>query len=40
MTAITSFVTTVLDCREPAVLAEFYSELTGAPIVRAEDGWY
>lgn len=40
MTAITSFVTTVLDCREPAVLAEFYSELTGASIVRAEDDWY
>ena len=39
MTAIASFAVTVLDCREPRVLAEFYSALTGAPIVRAEDDW-
>jgi hypothetical protein len=39
MTAIASFAVTVLDCREPRVLAEFYSALIGAPIERAEDDW-
>lgn len=28
-----------LDCREPAVVARFYSALTGAPIARIDDHW-
>jgi catechol 2,3-dioxygenase-like lactoylglutathione lyase family enzyme len=39
MTAIASFTMTVLDCREPQALAEFYSAITGAPVVRVEDDW-
>lgn len=30
----------VLECRDPAALAEFYSVLTGWPIVYAEAEWY
>lgn len=40
MTAIATLSVTVLDCREPRVLAEFYSALTGIPIERTEEDWY
>jgi hypothetical protein len=40
MTAIAKLSATVLDCREPRVLAEFYSALTGAPIERTDEDWY
>jgi hypothetical protein len=29
-----------LECRDPAVLAAFYSELTGWPIVYSDPDWY
>lgn len=29
----------ILDCPEPKVLAAFYSELTGWPIVSGDEGW-
>ncbi|HEY2238509.1 MAG TPA: VOC family protein [Streptosporangiaceae bacterium] len=29
----------VLDCREPAALAEFYSELLGQPVTYRSDDW-
>src|SRR5262245_38920855 len=29
-----------LDCREPAALADFYSRLTGWPVVYAHPDWY
>ena len=29
----------VLDCREPLVVAEFYSAVTGIPIGRTDDDW-
>jgi catechol 2,3-dioxygenase-like lactoylglutathione lyase family enzyme len=29
-----------LECRDPAVLAEFYSQLTGWPVVFAQADWY
>jgi catechol 2,3-dioxygenase-like lactoylglutathione lyase family enzyme len=29
-----------LDCRDPAALAEFYSGLTGWPVVHADADWY
>ena len=38
-TGIATFSSVALDCREPLVLAEFYSALTGAPIARADDDW-
>ena len=40
MTAIAKFTVTAVDCREPRVVAEFYSALTGTPIVRTDDDWY
>jgi len=40
MTAIAKLSCTVLDCRDPRGLAEFYSTLTGVPIARREDDWY
>ena len=40
MTAIAKLSFTVLDCRDPRGLAEFYSTLTGVPIARREDDWY
>jgi catechol 2,3-dioxygenase-like lactoylglutathione lyase family enzyme len=39
MTAIAKFAVVVLDCREPAALAAFYSALTGAPVERTDDDW-
>jgi catechol 2,3-dioxygenase-like lactoylglutathione lyase family enzyme len=29
-----------LDCRDPAVLADFYSQLTGWPVVYNDPDWY
>src|SRR6266545_2982845 len=29
-----------LECRNPALLADFYSELTGWPVVHADPDWY
>jgi catechol 2,3-dioxygenase-like lactoylglutathione lyase family enzyme len=29
-----------LECRDPAVLADFYSELTGWPVVYSDPDWY
>jgi catechol 2,3-dioxygenase-like lactoylglutathione lyase family enzyme len=29
-----------LECRDPAALAEFYSQLTGWPVVYARPDWY
>ena len=29
-----------LECRDPAALAEFYSRLTGWPVVHAHADWY
>jgi hypothetical protein len=29
-----------LECRDPAVLADFYSRLTGWPVVLANPDWY
>lgn len=40
MTAIAKFTAVALDCREPRVLAEFYSALTGATVARTDDDWY
>jgi len=39
MTAIATLGAVVLDCREPLVVAEFYSAITGVPIGRLEDDW-
>ena len=36
---IATFSAVALDCREPRVLAEFYSALTGAPVERIDDDW-
>lgn len=30
---------TVFDCSEPAELAAFYAELSGATVVQREDDW-
>lgn len=32
--------TVVLDCNEPAALAEFWGTLLDLPVVTKEDGWY
>lgn len=32
--------TVALECREPAVLADFYSRVTGQPVAYAEPDWY
>lgn len=40
MTSIATLGAVAIDCREPQVVAEFYSALTGAPIVRKEDDWW
>ena len=40
MTSIVTFTVVALDCREPRVVAEFYRDLTGAEIIRADDDWY
>jgi hypothetical protein len=29
-----------LDCPDPAVLADFYSQVTGWPVVFADPDWY
>jgi catechol 2,3-dioxygenase-like lactoylglutathione lyase family enzyme len=29
-----------LECRDPALLADFYSQLTGWPVVYADPDWY
>jgi len=29
-----------LECRDPALLADFYSQLTGWPVVHADPDWY
>jgi predicted enzyme related to lactoylglutathione lyase len=29
-----------LECRDPALLANFYSQLTGWPVVHADPEWY
>ena len=29
----------VLDCPDPCALAQFYSQLLGLPLTRAEEGW-
>jgi predicted enzyme related to lactoylglutathione lyase len=29
-----------LECRDPALLADFYSQLTGWPVVHADRDWY
>ncbi len=33
------FATVVIDCPDPRVLAAFYSELTGHPVLSDEDDW-
>src|ERR1700754_1550453 len=38
-TAIATLSVIALDCREPQALAEFYSALSGAPVVRSDDDW-
>jgi Glyoxalase-like domain len=40
MTGIARFRVVALDCPEPAVLAEFYSALTGLPIDRRDGDWH
>jgi catechol-2,3-dioxygenase len=39
MTAIAKLGAFVLDCREPKVVAEFYSALLGSPVERDEEDW-
>ncbi|NUR92154.1 MAG: VOC family protein [Nonomuraea sp.] len=39
MSGIARFRTTVLDCRDPGALADFYSKLLGWPITHADDEW-
>ncbi|MFB9473149.1 VOC family protein [Nonomuraea salmonea] len=39
MGGIAVFRTTVIDCRDPKGLAEFYSQLLGWPITSVEDDW-
>jgi hypothetical protein len=38
-TGIATLSVIALDCREPQVLAEFYSALSGAPVERSENDW-
>jgi catechol-2,3-dioxygenase len=38
-TGIATFSVVALDCREPRLVAEFYSALTGAPIEHADESW-
>ncbi len=39
MTAIATLGAVALDCREPLVVAEFYSALLDLPVERAEEEW-
>jgi hypothetical protein len=43
MTTIATGIATLgviaLDCREPQALAQFYSALSGAPVLRSDDDW-
>jgi predicted enzyme related to lactoylglutathione lyase len=39
MTAIATLGAVALDCREPLVVAEFYSALLDVPIERTDDDW-
>ena len=32
--------TVVIDCPDPAALAEFYAELLGLPVTRRDDDWF
>ena len=32
--------TVVIDCPDPAALAEFYADLLGLPITRGDDDWF
>jgi predicted enzyme related to lactoylglutathione lyase len=40
MSGVGSLSGVALECRDPAVLAAFYSQLTGWPVVVAEPDWY
>jgi catechol 2,3-dioxygenase-like lactoylglutathione lyase family enzyme len=40
MTAVAQLSGIALECPDPAVLAAFYSALTGWPVVYANDDWY
>jgi catechol 2,3-dioxygenase-like lactoylglutathione lyase family enzyme len=40
MTALGSLSGVALECRDPAALADFYSRITGWPIVYADPDWY